>query len=187
MLKINKNKPIFYDEMIKNKKVWSDYLDKKDLKEHLVLEQDNMCAYCESKISKQAHIEHFYTRNLFPQLTFDYNNLFISCNTEKTCGKHKDSYHLKKDEFDEFYSPINIDINEFDYAITGELTAKTDKAQKTIDVFNLNHRVLIEKRYKIMKQINNYKEYLNFNLFNIFKEFKTFFIFIDKLHKQGTI
>ncbi|UVM28914.1 TIGR02646 family protein [Pseudomonas sp. B21-021] len=54
--------------------------------------QDTRCAYCDADISnlKRAHIEHFRQRDRYPQGTFDWTNLFGSCNREDACGKFKD-------------------------------------------------------------------------------------------------
>lgn len=49
------------------------------------------CAYCEGAISEgMRHIEHFRQRDRYPQGTFDWNNLFGSCDRESTCGTYKD-------------------------------------------------------------------------------------------------
>lgn len=53
------------------------------------------CAYCEGDIShSKRHIEHFRQRDRYPQGTFDWHNLFGSCNRLNTCGKRKDSCGL---------------------------------------------------------------------------------------------
>jgi len=53
--------------------------------------QGNRCAYCECLISEDnRHIEHFRQRGRYPQGTFDWHNLFGSCNRPGTCGDHKD-------------------------------------------------------------------------------------------------
>jgi uncharacterized protein (TIGR02646 family) len=53
--------------------------------------QGQRCAYCEADISNDhKHIEHFRQCSRYLQGTFDWNNLFGSCNREDTCGKHKD-------------------------------------------------------------------------------------------------
>ncbi|NRT58388.1 retron Ec78 anti-phage system effector HNH endonuclease PtuB [Sphaerotilus uruguayifluvii] len=50
------------------------------------------CAYCETDVSDttKRHIEHFRQRSRHPQGTFDWHNLFGSCNRAGTCGDHKD-------------------------------------------------------------------------------------------------
>ncbi|RUM61225.1 MAG: TIGR02646 family protein [Persephonella sp.] len=182
MLKITKKKPDFFDDLVKDKKNWDNLRgeEKKIIAEYLKKnEQKGMCAYCESKLKENSyHIEHFRKRSLFPELTFDYNNLFLSCNNENSCGKHKDRYGLTKDEFNTIYSPLYINLDEFEYSYTGEILGKTPKAKKTIEVFNLNERSLVEKRKKIIKSIEFCREYLNLDLFEIFQEFKTFLIFL---------
>ncbi|TLP65298.1 MULTISPECIES: retron Ec78 anti-phage system effector HNH endonuclease PtuB [Pseudomonas] len=54
--------------------------------------QGKRCAYCEDSIAHpNRHIEHFRQRNRYPQGTFDWPNLFGSCNRAGTCGDHKDN------------------------------------------------------------------------------------------------
>lgn len=53
--------------------------------------QGKRCAYCEGPTSEHnRHIEHFRQRRCYPQGTFDWSNLFGSCNRAGTCGKAKD-------------------------------------------------------------------------------------------------
>jgi uncharacterized protein (TIGR02646 family) len=57
--------------------------------------QQGRCAYCECALPVQndsytAHIEHFRQRGRYPQGTFDWENLFGSCNRQNSCGKYKD-------------------------------------------------------------------------------------------------
>lgn len=53
--------------------------------------QGSRCAYCEGPVSEDnRHIEHFRQRDRYPQGTFDWQNLFGSCNRPGTCGDHKD-------------------------------------------------------------------------------------------------
>jgi uncharacterized protein (TIGR02646 family) len=55
--------------------------------------QGQRCAYCEAALdsnSQRRHIEHFRQRGRYPQGTFDWHNLFGSCNRKGTCGDHKD-------------------------------------------------------------------------------------------------
>ena len=55
--------------------------------------QGQRCAYCEAALehdSQRRHIEHFRQRSRYPLGTFDWHNLFGSCNRKGTCGDHKD-------------------------------------------------------------------------------------------------
>ncbi|MGO2452623.1 retron Ec78 anti-phage system effector HNH endonuclease PtuB [Pseudomonas taetrolens] len=57
----------------------------------LDLMQGSRCAYCEGPMGEgNRHIEHFRQRRSYPQGTFDWSNLFGSCNRAGTCGKAKD-------------------------------------------------------------------------------------------------
>ncbi|MDO9230044.1 MAG: retron system putative HNH endonuclease [Syntrophales bacterium] len=51
------------------------------IKDVLVAMFHGKCAYCESKISHIAygHIEHFKPKSTFPELTFEWTNLLLSC------------------------------------------------------------------------------------------------------------
>jgi len=179
MLKIDKNKPVFFNSLVKDKTVWNDLKNRTNLYNHMIKEQKNMCAYCERKLNKY-HLDHFYTRNLFADKTFDYDNLFISCDSEHHSAKYKDKFGLKKEEFNSFYSPLDIHLDEFEYSLLGDIIGKTKKAKRTIEIFNLNHRSLVEQRTRIVKQIENYREYLDYDLFNFFEEFKTFLLFVNQ-------
>ena len=57
--------------------------------------QGRRCAYCECDLPQDGqhgqHIEHFRQRSRYPQGTFDWDNLFLSCDREDSCGKHKDT------------------------------------------------------------------------------------------------
>ncbi|POD76279.1 TIGR02646 family protein [Pseudomonas syringae group genomosp. 3] len=57
----------------------------------LDLMQGARCAYCEGPMDEgNRHIEHFRQRRNHPKGTFDWSNLFGSCDRAGTCGKAKD-------------------------------------------------------------------------------------------------
>jgi uncharacterized protein (TIGR02646 family) len=105
------------------------------------------CAYCESSLEQAGrHIEHFYQKadDQFPQKTFDWDNLFGSCNRNESCGRHKDNNttpdfnHLIKPDIEnpEYY---------FQFLMDGRITLRDNltetechKAEETLRVFNLN-------------------------------------------------
>ena len=66
--------------------------EKSDIWSCLEAMQQARCAYCEAALADgDKHIEHFRQRSRHPPGTFDWANLFGSCNRKDTCGKHKDS------------------------------------------------------------------------------------------------
>ena len=72
-------------------------LDKGKLKEVMHGEQTSLCVYCERKLSKDpgaAHIEHWRPRSRAPEYALHWKNLYLSCETPKTCGKAKGDRRL---------------------------------------------------------------------------------------------
>lgn len=107
--------------------------------------QGNRCAYCEADLSNgNKHIEHFVQRSRNQSLTFDWSNLFGSCNREDSCGKHKDKCGL--------YNPAHLikpDIDDpedfFVFVQDGTISIRKDlsldnkhRASETLRIFNLD-------------------------------------------------
>lgn len=129
--------------------------------------QNCFCAYCECHL-KDKHIEHFRTRNRFPSLTFDWNNLFGSCGNPQLagqslrCGIYKDrSGHPQYDPND-LIKPDTDDPSHFLIFLTsGVVRARNDlspsdkrKAEETIRVFNLNgNSELMNRRKNAIKPL----------------------------------
>lgn len=126
---------------------------------------NNRCSYCETNISNNnRHIEHFAPRNTNPRLTFEWSNLFCSCNNEMSCGKHKDNKQKYNGNGTNLIKP-DID-NPVDFFIVNEndglFSAKPnlspsdkEKAENTIFFFNLNLTSLVNKRKFIFKLIRD--------------------------------
>lgn len=67
--------------------------EKEEIRAALIKIQQQRCAYCERRLADDpddGHIEHFRNQAGHQHLELEWNNLFWSCNDEKTCGKHKD-------------------------------------------------------------------------------------------------
>jgi uncharacterized protein (TIGR02646 family) len=151
---------------------WNDYhiccnRQKRALRKYILkYEQNNLCIYCESKISSSndsSHIEHIKPKasNMYPELTFEYTNLVVSCNgnchnedndnSRHTCG------HIKYNEYDEnkFLNPVEvIDMRDYfkyyDYKI--EPSSKdNNRAKYMIDILHLNNGELLQARKKALK------------------------------------
>ena len=100
MFKIDKNEPKYFFEakskvkLAKEKSAWEDknirYISQKLRADILLEEQSLLCAYCEREIEEDrnsSNIDHFKTRNLFPEETLNYHNLLVSCNSKgKSCS-----------------------------------------------------------------------------------------------------
>ena len=128
---------------------WRDVsrIDKAEIWQSLELMQGRRCAYCECDITdhKKSEIEHFRQRNQYGLGTFEWSNLFGSCNKDNSCGKHKDrmQYHYQHLDL------IKMDIEDPELylrflpggevvAHTGLSAEDTHRALETIRVFNLN-------------------------------------------------
>lgn len=189
MFQIVKNEPDFFTKA-KSKvatplvsTAWSDEELTKiraKLREYILIEEQNLlCAYCEKEIDddpKNANIDHFKTRNLFPQLTLDYSNLLVSCNSRDRCSDYKDKYVQNQGEYQNIINPVEENPNEyFDYLTTGEIVANNDKAEFTIDIFKLNHKTLNEQRLLLSKALNQFTNLSLDEILNIFGyEFQSF-------------
>jgi uncharacterized protein (TIGR02646 family) len=110
--------------------------------------QGRRCAYCEAGISDGArHIEHFRPRGRYPQGTFDWTNLFGSCNRQESCGKHKDDRKKCGDyNPDDLIKPDVDDPEDFFLFVSDGTIAIRDglsdaarrRAEETLRVFNLD-------------------------------------------------
>lgn len=127
---------------------------------HIEEMQGTFCAYCESRLHVQKrHIEHFFRKDDEPKKTFDWNNLFGSCNSSDSCGQYKD-HKAKNVNLLKVCKPDSM--NPSDYFIfvgdgnvrpkTGLETYVAETALNTIKVFNLNGSPkLVGKRREAMR------------------------------------
>ena len=73
---------------------WNDlpFDEKEVLREHLHTEQHGLCCYCCKKIStKSASVEHLQDKHQHRKLQFSYDNLLLSCVSNKHCNIAKQS------------------------------------------------------------------------------------------------
>lgn len=161
-----------------------------ELREHILLqEQELLCCYCETEIdssSENSNIDHFKTRNLFPRLTLEYDNLLISCNTRYQCSSFKDDNIKHKSDYDKIINPATEDPDfYFDYLLTGEIFPKSnldakskEKAIFTIEIFQLNNTRLVNKRKQVARSLSYLKQQYNqpklSSLYIHFPDFKSF-------------
>ena len=90
------------------------------------------------------HIEHFRQRGRYPQGTFDWHNLFWSCERDNSCGKHKDG--CGGYNHDDLIKPDVEDPEQFflfvsngSIALRAGLTAaQQHRAKETLRILNLD-------------------------------------------------
>lgn len=120
-------------------------VERAEIWEKLNAMQGSRCAYCEVTIAPaNSHIEHFRQRSRYQQGTFDWINLFGSCNRKGTCGDHKDkcggydhTVLIKPDE--ENPDDFLVFTPDGNVGPKADLTEKQrHRATETIRIFNLN-------------------------------------------------
>ncbi len=130
------------------------------------------CAYCEATlVPDDKHIEHFRQRSRHPAGTFDWSNLFGSCNRTNSCGKHKDSCgpynhaHLIKpdqDDPDDYF----VFVSDGTIALRAGLSpSRKERAVETLRIFNLDasHGALRQmRRLAAMGYLQTAEEFMQF-------------------------
>lgn len=148
MKQIKRNPP---PKILVEKKVsldnWRRYA--KPIRDELVIDFDNKCAYCQSDvgITSHAEIENFYPKSKFPfEIAFDWNNLLLSCSI---CNAAKRDRFPVNDKGEPLL--INPSIEDPDLHIkldkeTGLYEGITEKGKVTISTLNLNRIGLVARR-----------------------------------------
>lgn len=180
MRKINKEAPISsFSEFVTKERpnTWNELHEKgKDVFEetryHILVEEQNcLCGYTELLITddKECHIDHFKKRSMFPTETFNWNNLIVASNDERFGAKYKDNVSgIQKSNYSTLLNPVFDSVEDyFYYNSFGQIEPKLDlddndknRAQATIDIFNLSELSLNRKRYQIIAQLKAYKDSL---------------------------
>ena len=156
---------------------WDDFnnQDKKTVRDELLLMQDFRCAYCERQIHAlrtedkwEGHIEQFRRKDqhFLPELTFVWDNLFYSCRTGATCGRFKDGFITKKEQYDWLIDPCKENPEDFlIFDDQGRISPRTDltesdkkRAEFTIKTFNLNEPELMLARKRLQKKYDWLKQ-----------------------------
>lgn len=119
-------------------------LDRVAIRAELETMQGRRCAYCECDLDQHGqHIEHFRQRGRFIPGTFQWDNLFWSCERDNSCGKHKDkqTYNppdlIKPDSENPEHFFLFADNGSI--AIRPTLTpSEKRRAEETLRIFNLD-------------------------------------------------
>lgn len=162
---LKNSKPQNWSEFHKNQK---DVFN--DIRDHICINEQNcLCGYTELPIEDitECHIDHYKKKNIFHTLEFDWGNFIVSCNDDNYGARYKDQKHCKcKDDYNNILNPVTDKCEDFfQYDSFGNIYPNRSidkllqqKAQNTIDVFNLTHKSLVNCRAAIMLAINSYKD-----------------------------
>lgn len=126
--------------------------NKPTIKNALLKETYDKCAYCESKLLHVSFgdIEHILPKNqgACPELYVEWSNLTLACEQCNRSGKH------------DYYDPSNPLVNPYidnpsDHLIDIDslIWPSDDKGKLTIEVLNLNRIALVERRDERLKSI----------------------------------
>lgn len=135
---------------------WNDlpFDEKEALREQLHAEQHGLCCYCCKKIStKSASVEHLQDKHQHRKLQFSYDNLLLSCVSNKHCNIAKQSKEIK-------VHPLHNDcddsvkMNPLSAQLFGDKHKKD--ADESIDILKLNHNELINHRTDLIKLVQTY-------------------------------
>lgn len=146
----------------------------KDLwRKQLIKEQEGFDAYTEEILSpdekKTTHIDHFKKRAHHPELTYDWDNLFLANHHHNNAygadAKDNGTSKIQKDRYSDLIHPAKEDPHDyFTYNLRGEILpregldeAMLKRAQFTIDTLCLNSPALLQKRNGILRELKNYK------------------------------
>jgi uncharacterized protein (TIGR02646 family) len=133
------------------------------MRESLGQMQKGRCAYCEGPLYGEAHIEHFKRKHdkHFPEDTFTWTNLFLSCESREHCGHYKDRRNAPPYSPDELVKPDEHQPDDFlFFHSSGEVrsrggvdaVAAQQRADETIRVFHLNHPGLTAARRQAVER-----------------------------------
>ncbi|MFY4857495.1 retron system putative HNH endonuclease [Aliarcobacter butzleri] len=130
---------------------WEKFGDNEDrTKVRVQLEsvQDDLCAYCENSLEDNAHIDHFKPKSRNRSLTFEWENLIVSCSHNDSCG------NKKANNFQTYWiNPYLTDPSEmFKFYSDGQIKGTTSDAEKIIKDFGLDCPRLEEKRKGILSK-----------------------------------
>lgn len=181
--------------------------NRKQLKAALFQRQNGLCAYCEITLEGTdeqnigSHVEHILPKETHPQLTFDYDNLILSCfatggeikadeqdPVPVSCGH---ATLKRNNDFDVslFIKPTDSDCERyFSFELDGSVaphpelnSSEIDKVEHTWQVLNLNCLRLkrlredtITQLYEIISELQNDNKALNLFLSQELKENKSF-------------
>ena len=133
---------------------------KREIRASLFQMQGPRCAYCEGAVYSDAHVEHFRRKRHFRHLTFDWSNLFLSCDVREHCGHYKDRPRGAGYNPDDIVKPDEEDPDDYFYfhssgtvrPRSGLDVVKQRRASETIRVFNLDCSFLQAERRRAIKQ-----------------------------------
>lgn len=146
-----------------NRHVYNDCL------QQCIEDQACLCGYTEVPLSKDnRHIDHYIKRDFAPDLTFCWNNMIAAVKDDDFGADYKDK-HVKRNDYNkseccytDILNPVKDEFaGRFRFSADGTMEPsdnKDIKAEKTIELFNLNEKSLKERRKVQIENVRTYIE-----------------------------
>lgn len=139
-----------------------------EIKDALFRSSNNKCAFCESKPGESGNIEveHFFPKSIYPEKTFEWENLLPSC---RKCNEAKGTHNTGTDPILNPYTTNPSDSLFYDFI---EIKAVRESpqylvAERTIEVCDLNATRLVGARADILMNITGYVNQLKVTIQDI--------------------
>ena len=170
MRKINKLTPLphFNGDNYRRCSTWQCFHEKyKEIFEEsrlhiLIDEQKQQCGYTEIYINdeRDSHIDHYIKQEHDKNLKFDWSNYIVATKDDDFGARYKDNtYKIQQNEYTLIFNPIVDNVEEhFYYDEFGKIREDEGKVKKTIEVFHLNHKLLIFKRKQLLSLIEYFQD-----------------------------
>lgn len=144
----------------------SSLIQLRSAKQYLIDEQNSLCAYCQQKIDiDNSSIEHVTPKEHNKEVSTSYFNLVAVCNKSQVKDSSTGKFHCDRVRGSELIPPVifysNSESNTdrlnalFRGYASGEIIANANlsisiknQVEAFIDILNLNHSILKEKRAK---------------------------------------
>ena len=163
---VEKEHPQKFDDIHHSKQFPGLY---EECREQLLDEQEHLSGYTEKPLAaKGIHVDHYRRQALFNsgQYIFGWSNLIADEHADYGADC-KDSIVKNCADYDKLINPVEEDPHRYlTYVDEGlvvpqnDLTyAEREKAEYTIETFNLKHKLLVEKRRAAIKMVREYKGY----------------------------
>ncbi len=171
-------------------------------REQALKEQLEECAYTGLWLgegTKQTiHIDHFKKKAIYPELTFEWNNLFaaakdLDCGADFKDKKISGSRASSDKSYDNILSPLERYLSDYfwyrqDGAVIPHPSINDDelisKINNTIDIFNLNSSFLKDRRSGIIKMMRSYAGFGESAIREIMKSLGFSFVVDFELQRQ---
>ncbi|MBI4876871.1 MAG: TIGR02646 family protein [Acidobacteria bacterium] len=137
---------------------WATPQAKRLLREALVRLTHGKCAFCESRlgVASWEEMEHYHPKSLYPELTFEWTNLFPVCgvcNARKGQQDHRGAL-LKPDEEDpERYFWVHPDSGRLDPAL-GLSAEERARTERTLQICDLQRDALAASRAELGQRLS---------------------------------